>query len=188
MTRMAYLPCGTDVTDLIEQVAEHGPGTRTPHQATCEACQQALSELGRRWSAVRQLRDEPAAAPPGLADRIMLRVRASVRDEDEWVGFPSERGVTEIPTRVLGMIAYWAAHRSDAVLEVPLARATRRESGSLVTIELELEVAYGASLPGVTAEVRHAVRGAVTSLCGMVAPVDILVVDVIVRAANPFSS
>ena len=180
------LPCGTDIGDLVEQVAERGTGVRSPHQATCLACQRALTELEHRWSAVHQFREQPVTVPPGLVERIMRRVRASL--DDERIQLLQELGVTEIPTRVLSTLAYWAAQGVPGVHQVNRVRATKAGPDELGEIALELSLDYGASAPGVTAAVRQAALEAVRRLGGVEARrVEILVSDVFSGAAAKLS-
>ncbi len=58
------LPCGTDLEDLLDQVADGHSAERSTHQLTCAYCQSALDEIERLWEPVRRLAGERVVAPP----------------------------------------------------------------------------------------------------------------------------
>lgn len=171
------LPCGTEIADLVEQCAEGEAGVRTPHQATCVFCQRALSELERRWLVVQHLREATVTPPSDLVKRIMWRIRATL--DDDRIQLQQDLGVTEIPTRVLVTLAYWAAWRVPGVREVHQVSAKKVGANELDEIALELGLDFGTSAPRVTATVRQTVLEAVRQLGGVEARrVEILVSDV----------
>lgn len=171
------LPCGAVVSDLIEQVVEGRANQPTPHQTTCPFCQRALQELSRRWAGVAQFGETEVEPPPTLVGRIMRRVWATV--DDQWVEVLQQVGVTEVSTRVLGVVAYQAARTVFGVREIRRVEAARALERGTATVEMELIVGYGPSIVRVTEAVRMAVVDALLQMChARATSVQIEVVDV----------
>lgn len=157
------LPCGAVVSDLIEQVVEGRADRRTPHQTTCPFCQRALEELSRRWAAVAQFAETEVDPPPTLVGRIMRRVWATV--DHQWVEVHQDVGITEVSTRVLGVVAHRAARTVVGVREIRRVEASRTSERGTATVDLELVVRYGSSILGVSEAVRTAVVEALLQMC-----------------------
>jgi uncharacterized alkaline shock family protein YloU len=69
------LPCGTQLEELLAQVADDQPAPDPAHQNTCPYCQATLRSLRQDWADVQTLNQQPVAIPAGLTAKIMARVR-----------------------------------------------------------------------------------------------------------------
>lgn len=178
MSDQMPLPCGADVNALIEQVVEGRGNDLTSHQRTCPYCQRALAELGRRWNGVLEGgRDVEVQPPPGLISGVMRRVWATV--DDQWVEVLRDLGVTEVSTRVLGVVAQDAASHVRGVLDVQRVEVKKADGRATVTVAVQLVVEYGLSISAISEAIRRAVSRAFVHLCATeAAVVDIEVLDV----------
>lgn len=168
------LACGSDVDDLLEQVADGRGGQPTDHQTHCVHCQAALREFSRLWAPVQQLADTPLAAPAGLADAVMNRIHKLVHDV--WYTLQiTDDGVVRVAARVVARLARAAAARVPGVY-VAFGRSTHGRLAELVetatlrhrhphaaigvlgrtaVVDLALAVQYGQPIHDVARRVQH---------------------------------
>jgi uncharacterized alkaline shock family protein YloU len=189
------LPCGADIDDLFEQVADRRPPKNPQHQQSCPHCRAALAEISTLWEPVHALAAERIIAPPGLVSRVMTRVRALARDA--WHGvLAGDRGVTRISAGVVGAVARLAAARVPGVgLAIARGRMATSEyeaaqedagaasrvgvAGGRTVLELDIVVEYGTDARVLADRVRRAVTRDVAALTGLtVEAVDITVADI----------
>jgi uncharacterized alkaline shock family protein YloU len=189
------LPCGADIDDLFEQVADGRPPTDPAHQQSCPHCRAALPEIANLWEPVQALAAEHITAPPGLLSRVMTRIRALA--QDAWHGvLVGDRGLTRIGARVVGSIARMAAARVPGVgLAIARGRTVTSEeeaaeersrgasrvgvAGSRTVLELDIVIRYGSDARVLAERVRETVIADVTALTGLtVKTVDITVADI----------
>jgi hypothetical protein len=71
------LPCGTDLGDLVAQVADRVPGDLA-HQAGCPHCQAALASLEELWSLVGRLARERVEASERIDAVALGRIRRAI--------------------------------------------------------------------------------------------------------------
>ena len=144
------LPCGTELAELISQVAEGSPAADPAHQAECPHCRTCLRRVGDLWSDVRALADEPVRVPRGLLDEVM----AYASGPTGAVTLPdATRGRTQVSEAVLAGVARRIA---QAIPAVAFASVLARAAGpGTVALRVRLVAAYGPSLPILAAAVRE---------------------------------
>jgi len=196
--RNGHLPCGVDVGDLVDQVAEHRPPADRGHQEACPYCRAALEELEPLWAEVRELAQEEVTPPGGMLTSVMRRVR---RERLPRPGLPLERvvprlvshaqlrgprGSTKIADSVIAKLIERAA------LDTPGVRSLRRpdplgrgEGLALVvehdevSVEIGLVIEYGVAIPALVADVRARLEREVERFAGVrLVSVEVVAVDV----------
>lgn len=192
------LPCGGNLSDLLDQVADQTPPTDPEHQRTCPTCRAALAELEVLWAPMNQLAAETVHAPTGLLDTIMDKVRRLPRNS--WYAvIPTRQGDTRIAARVVGAIARLAA---EEIPQVSLALGGGRSgadhslhelashvgepatdigvAGTHVVVDVQIVVELGADIPGLADQVRSRIAERVAAFTGLTtAEVNITVVDIV---------
>lgn len=124
------LPCGADVDELLEQVAEGRGGERTPHQRECVHCQATLAELTVLWEPVATGFGAPVAVPDGFTAAVMSKVRRLAKDV--WYTLElTDGGKITIAARIVATVARDAARRVPGV-RVALGRSTAEKAAQLV--------------------------------------------------------
>lgn len=178
------LPCGTDIGELIDRVADRR--APTAHQRHCRWCQTARADLVRAWDGVAALADEGIEVPPDFVRRVMHRVRAEARRDR-----PAARGHDRLPfgdawharwRDELGEL--WVA---DVVVRALVARAARDVVGvdaiGRVAVRVErrtcvatvhLRAVYGEDV----AALANRVRRRVTDVVAAVSRLDVVAVHV----------
>ncbi len=167
------LTCGTAVEDLI--AAARDGLAPTAHEATCPSCQAVLGELEPLRRRLGDLRAEPLAVPPGLAARVMRRVRALPRPARSHAELAGPRGRTLIADGVVLDLAHGAAGRTGAAV----LGAELDFQGDRTRVRLRVVVPYGPDAHVVAERVRRAVAGTLARLAGLDGvQVDVEVADV----------
>lgn len=116
------LPCGRQLDDLIEQVADRRPSKDASHQDRCPHCRAALSELTELWTPLHELAEQDVSAPPNLTKTVMELVAAIAANG--WHAIVrADQGVTRIAAWVVAIIARRAALAVPGVLTVTGATA-----------------------------------------------------------------
>jgi len=191
------LPCGRDIDDLVEQVADGHAHRLDDHEQGCTHCRAYLSEIQRLWAPVAALAAEHLEPPPELVGKIMQIVR-ELALEIWHVVVPGDRGTTRIAARVLATLATRAAARAPGV-RVVLGRSSQpkavahtaeithahRQPGSAVgiagqqaTIDLAVVTNYGANIPDVADTIRRLVTDDLRTASLREVDVNIIVDDV----------
>ncbi len=193
-----HLPCGAELDDLVEQVANGAGHNLTEHQHQCPHCRAALAEINQLWAPVAALAAERLEPPADLVQKVMSLVR-ELAQEIWHIVVPSERGVTRIAARVLAAIARQAAAQASGV-RVVLGRSSlanivadtveathqHRQPGSAVgiagqhaVIELAVVADYDNRISETADQIRRIVRRDLSELAGLdEVRVDIYVDDV----------
>jgi uncharacterized alkaline shock family protein YloU len=174
-------PCGADIDDLLEQVADGRAGERDEHQTRCPHCQAALIELADVWAPVRHLADQPVAAPAGILTAVLRHIDRIT--EDVWHTLHrAELGAITVAARVVATIARQAAlrvpgvrvafGRSSAEAAARAAEAATRQHrhpeaaagvmGGTAVVDLALTVTHGQSIEHVARAVQQRV---IADLC-----------------------
>jgi uncharacterized alkaline shock family protein YloU len=195
--RAEHLPCGAEVSELIEQVAAGGGDQRSDHQVTCPHCSALLPELERVWAPIGEFTREQVTPPPGLVTVVMSQVRRLVTAV--WLSLrTSSRGTTRVARWVVGRIASLAARQVPGVHQVlshvadidtasqPVPAGHTRQPGDAgdvgagrTAIHLDLVTQYGESIPAIAQAVRHTVAKRIQDLTGLeVTEVNITVGDI----------
>jgi uncharacterized alkaline shock family protein YloU len=116
------LPCGADVDELLEQVADGHGADRDAHQRDCVHCQAALAEFAALWAPVIDTAARPVPAPRGLTAAVMSQIRGLVRDV--WYTLQTtDLGVIRIAARIVAALARDSARMIPGV-RVALGRST----------------------------------------------------------------
>lgn len=198
------LPCGSELAELIAQVADDSPPANPEHQASCRHCQAALRELDSLWGRVRELAREEVSAPYTIVRTVMRRIRAlslpplPIPLEDvvpqlvRHALVRQERGTTRIADSVLAGIVGLTLREFPAV--EPAGGALERVRGRFrgaakgveiavtdegVIVDLRLIVDYGLPLPSVAELVRAQIVERIAQMTGIAAiEVNVLVEDV----------
>jgi len=117
------LPCGADVDELLEQVADGHGADRDAHQRDCVHCQAALAEFAALWAPVIDTAARPVPAPRGLTAAVMSQIRVLVRDV--WYTLQTtDLGVIRIAARIVAALARDSARMIPGV-RVALGRSTQ---------------------------------------------------------------
>jgi uncharacterized alkaline shock family protein YloU len=126
---MTSLPCGADVDDLLEQVAQGRSADQDTHQRHCVHCQAALNEFTALWRPVAELAAAPVSAPPGLVAAVMSHVRRLVTDV--WYTLEiTEIGAVRIAARIVAALARDSARTIPGV-RIALGRSTQGKVAAL---------------------------------------------------------
>jgi uncharacterized alkaline shock family protein YloU len=179
-------PCGTDIDNLLEQVAGGHADERDPHQTHCPHCQAALIELADVWAPVRRLADQPVATPTGILAAVMRHVDRVT--QDMWHTLDqTDVGAITAATRVVATIARRAAlevpgvrvafGRSTAAAAARAAAAGTRQHrhpdaaagvmGRTAVVDLALTVTYGQSADHIARQVQQRVIAELRSTLGL---------------------
>jgi len=123
------LPCGADVDELLEQVADGHGADRDAHQRECVHCQAALAEFAALWAPVIDTAARPVPAPRGLTAAVMSQIRVLVRDV--WYTLQTtDLGVIRIAARIVAALARDSARMVPGV-RVALGRSTHGKLAEL---------------------------------------------------------
>jgi uncharacterized alkaline shock family protein YloU len=183
MTGPDRLPCGADVDDLINQVADGDAAHRTPHQDGCPHCQAALAEYQRLWAPVQDLTEQHVAVPDGILDHVIRAIRTA----GEQAGYGLLRtplGLTRIADRVVAVTARISAERVAGVRaalahEHPPSReqpeAVAGVQGGSAAIRITLAVTYGHDLVALADRIRATVAARIRTVTGL-EPVEITII------------
>jgi uncharacterized alkaline shock family protein YloU len=193
-----HLPCGTELDDLIEQVAAGHNHDLSPHQQACTHSRAALADIDQLWPPVAALAADRLHPPADLLETVMSQVRELAREI--WhIVTPDHRCGTRIAARVIGGIASRAAARAQGVrvvlgrssqanLVADTAEATQRHrqpgsavgiAGQHAVIDLAVVTDYGLRIPDIADEIRRLVMRDLSELAGLDdARIDIYVDDV----------
>ncbi len=180
------LPCGVELDSILVQVTEGAPPRGRVHQASCPYCQTALSGFHQGWSDLRMLAQQPVPIPPGLAARVMTRVRALARRTLENVILAGSRGHTQIAHGVIAQVARRAALTIPGVV-FATAQPVAPDSADPTRISLTIRIVanYGPKLGPLAAAVRARLPRRVLHLTGAsVDAIDIIVIDLAAPTAE----
>ncbi len=199
----AQLPCGAQVDDLLEQVADGYADDLTTHERGCVHCQATLAELTDLWAPVHAAARTPVAVPDGLTTSIMASVRRRVRDT--WFTFEAaEGGAIRIAARIVAVVARDTARRVPGV-RVVLGRTSESRMAAIVekatlghrhphsavgvlgrtaAVDLAVAVTYGEPAPDVARAIQRDVIAALRRDIGVTGvQVNVTVDDVLPDAA-----
>lgn len=179
------LPCGADIDDIVNQVADGDAADRTPHQAGCPHCQAALAEYDRAFAPVRELTAQPVQVPDAVLEEVLRRLRGSLSDP-AYAVLPGPQGVTRIAGHIVALTARTATEQVPGV-HVALARSepatgpgtevTAGVAGSSTALRITVAAAWGEDLHALADRIRRAVADAVRATTGL-RPVEIdIVID-----------
>jgi len=171
------LSCGRSTVHLLEQFEQHGSAPADPHQRTCRYCRAFLEQQELAAKALGALTRQGVVTPAGLADRVVRRLAVgSVRPRGPVVHVPA----APLDTGRLGLTA--PAVRSlvrGAVRGVEGARVVQvdvEEGG--VRVRVRIVVDRASALAQLAPLVQSRVGAVLSQLAGLVAAVDVIVVDV----------
>ena len=171
------LSCGRSTMNLLEQFEQHGSAPADRHQRTCRYCRAFLEQQELAAKALGALTRQGVVTPAGLADRVVRRLAVgSVRLRGPVVHVPA----ASLDTGRLGLTA--AAVRSlvrGAVRGVEGARVVQvdvEEGG--VRVRVRIVVDRASALAQMAPLVQSRVGAVLSQLAGLVAAVDVIVVDV----------
>lgn len=169
------LPCGTEMGQLVDQVAEGTQPTDPEHQAQCAYCRPTLERVRLAMDELRGLAAEPGWVAPDLAKRVIGRLRAEL---DQVVLEVTAYGRTAVKRIIIAQIARRAALDVEdvAFASVQVAAGGRLDA---VRVQAQIVVAFGPSMETVADEVRERLGAALGALTGMVAErIDVRIEDV----------
>ncbi len=171
------LSCGRSTVNLLEQFEQHGSAPADPHQLTCRYCRAFLEQQELAAKALGALTRQGVVTPAGLADRVVRRLAVgSVRPRGPVVHVPA----AQLDTGRLCLTA--PAVRSlvrGAVRGVEGARVVQvdvEEGG--VRVRVRIVVDRASALAQMAPQVQSRVAAVLSQLAGLVAAVDVIVVDV----------
>jgi uncharacterized alkaline shock family protein YloU len=180
------LPCGTDIDDLLEQVAEGHAEHRSEHQQQCPHCTATLNELTEIWAPISDLARQPISEPAGITAAVMRQIDQLARNV--WYTLQTvEDGAIRIASRVVAVIARRAAMRVPGVRVAfgrssnPRAAATadagthnHRHPHSAVgvlglsaVVDIALSVTYGQPIVDIARDVQHHVIAELRDTVGL---------------------
>ncbi len=173
------LSCGRSTVHLLEQFEQHGSAPADPHQRTCRYCRAFLEQQELAAKALGALARQGVVTPAGLADRVVRRLAVgSVRPRGPVVHVPA----APLDTGRLGLTP--PAVRSlvrGAVRGVEGARVVQvdvEEGGVRVRVRVRIVVDRASALAQMAPLVQSRVGAVLSQLAGLVAAVDVIVVDV----------
>jgi uncharacterized alkaline shock family protein YloU len=124
------LPCGHDIDEVFEQVADGHGEKLTDHQRQCVHCRAAITEFTRLWAPVRTSIRTPLPTPGDIVGAVAGRVRRLVKDT--WYTLElTDGGSIQVAARVVARIARDTARRVPGV-RVALGRSTGGRLARLV--------------------------------------------------------
>jgi uncharacterized alkaline shock family protein YloU len=196
------VPCGTDIDNLLEQVAEGRAAERDEHQSHCPHCQAALIELADVWAPVRQLAEQPVTTPTSILAAVIRHIDRLTHDM--WYTLhQAEAGAIKVAARVIAVTARQAALRVPGVRIVfgrstATARAAEADTrqhrhphaaagvmGRTAVVDLALTVTYGQSIDHVARQVQQRVIADLRDTLGLQhVAVNITVDDVLPPPTN----
>lgn len=176
------LPCGNQLENLLEQVADGAAPANPEHQSSCPYCQTALRRLRAGWADVTELANEPVSVPRGLTAQIMTRVRALAVRATDYLLLGSPRGDTLISHTVVARIVQRLARTvPDVTFASAQVEPQRPPQPNRRDLSIHLTVTLGPSLHRLADSVRETVRHHTLRLTGAhVDRIDISIDDVAV--------
>lgn len=199
--RAERLPCGEELSDLVEQVVEGRGGELTAHQRRCQWCPVALEDVARLWRPLIDYRDAELEVPERVVDAIVARVRNLT--SLGWITLQrTSRGLTRVSGWLVAAIAELAADATPRVRRVgtskgrvadtllaaqPTGARERSATGGRAfeagdhqaAVDLDVVTEYGASIAEVSERIRDNVRAEVRARTGLEAvEVNVAVIDV----------
>ena len=124
------LPCGHDVDEIFEQVADGHGETSPTTNAGCVHCQAAITEFTRLWAPVQASIRTPLPTPGEIVGAVAGRVQRLVKDT--WYTLElTDGGSIQVAARVVARIARDTARRVPGV-RVALGRSTGGRLARLV--------------------------------------------------------
>jgi uncharacterized alkaline shock family protein YloU len=170
----APAPCsGPDLQTLVRQVFDGEPPIDAEHQAHCQHCQQRLTAIQALHADTQALAAQPVATPD-LVRKVMAQLR---RQGPHALITTDERGTTTIAHAVVATIARQAAMAHPAVAYASVDLGDQPTEAGL-PLSLRLVVAYGPSLPHLSAEIRAQIIRDVETLAGVpISDVTVLIDD-----------
>jgi hypothetical protein len=174
------LPCGTQLEQLIVQIADREPPIDPRHQADCPYCQATLRRLRTGWADLRRLNAEPVPIPADLTVRIMARARALARQTAGALVLGTPRGETRIAhTVVTRSIQRIALAVPGVVFASVRAIAPDPPDPARLSVSIRLVIAFGPSVGATTHALRTLIDRRIPRLTGgRIARIDILVDDI----------
>lgn len=184
LLKIQELPCGADLDELLEQVADGRGDQLGEHQRNCVHCQAAVGEFARLWEPVRTATRSPLPTPAELKNVVMDRVQRLVKDTWFTLELTGD-GSIQIAARIVARLARDAASRVPGVRAAlgrssqgKLAQATEKATfghrhpdaavgvlGRSAVVDLAIAVTYGAVIDEIArrvqADVRRELRGSV---------------------------
>jgi uncharacterized alkaline shock family protein YloU len=175
----ARLSCGTDIDDLIAQVADGRAAEQTRHQATCPHCQAALAEYQRLWSPIDELSAQPVPVPDSILENALRKIRAAAAEPGFGV-LVTSLGATRIANRVVAITARIATEQVAGVRAALSEQTSSTDpavgtQGASTALQITLAASYGEDLIALAARIRHAVTERIRTLTGL-EPVEITII------------
>ena len=171
------LPCGRDVDQLWDHLAEGAPDE---HARSCEYCQAALKEIRPLRTATSELAAEPVRLPADLSGKVMTAVRPRTAGTPR-IALPGPAGSRLlISERAVAFILRAAGDTVDGV-RARSCRLTPDPHDLSIPAGLKLSISLRFDVPALAAAwaVRMAVRTAARAQLGLtLGRIDIDVVDV----------
>ena len=180
------LPCGHDVDQILEQVAEGHADELTDHQRGCVHCRAAITEFTRLWAPVRTSIRTPLPTPGEILDAVTGRVKRLVKDT--WYTLElTDGGSIQVAARIVARIARDTARRVPGV-RVALGRSSGGRAARLVekatfghlhpdaavgvlgrtaVVDLAIAVTYGDVIDDIARAVQSDVRRALARSVGL---------------------
>lgn len=180
------LPCGHDVDQILEQVADGNGDQLSEHQRSCVHCRAAIAEFTRLWAPVRAAAATPLPTPAELVGAVLGRVQRLVKDT--WYTLElTDGGSIQIAARVVARIARDTARRVPGV-RVALGRSSGGRLARLVekatfghfhpnaavgvlgrtaVVDLAIAVTYGDVIDTIARTVQTDVRRELTRAVGL---------------------
>ena len=193
------LPCGRDVDNVLEQVADGDGDTLDDHQQSCVHCQAALAEFTRLWAPVRAATHTPLPTPTELVGAVLGRVQRLVKDT--WFTLElTDGGSIQIAARIVARVARDTARKVPGVRVAlgrssggRLAHAVEKATfghlhpdaavgvlGRTAVVDLAIAVTYGDVIDTIARTVQTDVRRELTRTVGLkTVTVNITVDDVL---------
>lgn len=163
------LPCGADLTALVDQVDSGRLEPVTAHQQHCPDCQAALRDAARSARALGLLAGTDTALPADLIDRVLHEVRRSQPArallELPVLSRPAVFGALRVHPQVLADLARAAAASNRHVVTVVQCSVAATPGDVIVTMGLLVDGAV--PLPELARAVRRLVRRAIQRATGI---------------------
>ncbi len=200
------LPCGGELSELIDQVADNLRPADPKHQSSCPHCRKVLRELNDLWGRVQELAREEVNAPYRIVQTVLQRIREQgsrsslpVPLEDvvpslvRHALLQDERGSTRVADSVIARIVAltvrelpeldpvggWAEAAHGRFAGGADAGLTVNITDERVVVNLRLIVDYGVHLPSAASTLRELILRRIAQMTGLIAvDVDILIGDV----------